>query len=50
VEHGVQGRVLFSGALVDRFAQHCHTMDIDAESWRQKSSLKRNTRAARADD
>ncbi len=23
------------GALVDRFAQHCHTMDIDAESWRQ---------------
>ena len=24
------------GALVDRFAQHCHTMDIDAESWRQR--------------
>ena len=24
------------GALVDRFAQHCHTMDIDADSWRQK--------------
>jgi len=22
-------------ALVDRFAQHCHTMDIDADSWRQ---------------
>lgn len=26
------------GALVDRFAQHCHTMDIDADSWRQKST------------
>ena len=24
-------------ALVDRFAQHLHTIDIDAESWRQKS-------------
>jgi DNA replication protein DnaC len=24
-------------ALVDRFAQHCHVIDIDAESWRQKS-------------
>lgn len=29
------------GALVDRFAQHCHTLDIDADSWRQKASLKR---------
>ena len=38
------------GALVDRFAQHCHTMDIDAESWRQKSSLKRSARTARQDD
>ena len=27
-------------ALVDRFAQHCHVFDIDAESWRQKNSLK----------
>lgn len=26
------------GALVDRFAQHCHTMDIDADSWRQKGA------------
>lgn len=24
-------------ALVDRFAQHCHVIDVDAESWRQKS-------------
>lgn len=29
------------GALVDRFAQHCHVLDIDAESWRAKSSLRR---------
>jgi len=27
------------GALVDRFVQHCHVMDIDADSWRQKESL-----------
>lgn len=27
-------------ALVDRFAQHCHIFDIDAESWRQKTSLR----------
>ncbi|MFO0022628.1 MAG: ATP-binding protein [Deltaproteobacteria bacterium] len=24
------------GALVDRLAQHCHVVDIDAESWREK--------------
>lgn len=24
------------GALVDRFAQHCHVLDIDADSWRQR--------------
>ena len=24
------------GALVDRFAQHCHVVDIDAEWWREK--------------
>lgn len=24
------------GALVDRFAQHCHVVDIDADSWREK--------------
>jgi DNA replication protein DnaC len=23
-------------ALIDRFAQHCHILDIDAESWRDK--------------
>ena len=28
------------GALVDRFAQHCHVLDIDAESWRHKEALK----------
>jgi DNA replication protein DnaC len=27
-------------ALVDRFAQHCHIVDIDADSWRQKTALK----------
>ncbi len=26
-------------ALVDRFVQHCHVIDIDADSWRQKKSL-----------
>jgi DNA replication protein DnaC len=26
------------GALVDRFNQHCHTMDIDADSWRTKDA------------
>ena len=26
-------------ALVDRFVQHCHVLDIDADSWRQKSFL-----------
>lgn len=29
------------GALVDRFAQHCHSIDIDADSYRQKASLRR---------
>ena len=30
------------GALVDRFAQHCHVIDIDADSWRKKeAALKR---------
>jgi len=23
-------------ALVDRFTQHCHTIDIDGDSWRQR--------------
>ncbi len=26
------------GALVDRFAQHCHTLDVDADSWRNKEA------------
>lgn len=29
------------GALVDRFAQHCHTVDIDADSWRDTHALRR---------
>jgi hypothetical protein len=34
------------GALVDRFAQHCHVFDIDADSWRDKERKQRldNTR------
>ena len=28
-------------ALVDRFAQHCHVLDIDADSWRQRSGSRR---------
>lgn len=30
------------GALVDRFAQHCHRVDIDAESWRDAHSFERD--------
>lgn len=30
------------GALVDRFAQHCHTIDVDAESWRNKEAQQRS--------
>jgi len=26
-------------ALVDRFAQHCHRVDIDADSWRDTHNL-----------
>jgi DNA replication protein DnaC len=33
------------GALVDRFAQHCHVLDIDADSWRDKERLERKGRA-----
>jgi DNA replication protein DnaC len=37
-----QWNTLFPGAacvvaLVDRFAQHCHVIDVDADSWRLKS-------------
>lgn len=35
------------GALVDRFMQHCHVLDIDADSWRQKNSITRSARRAR---
>jgi DNA replication protein DnaC len=35
------------GALVDRFAQHCHTLDIDAESWRNKEALSRSPKSPR---
>jgi len=31
-------------ALVDRFAQHCHRIEIDAESWREKHSLDRDAK------
>ena len=29
------------GALIDRFAQHCHVLDIDADSWRDKERLEK---------
>ena len=32
------------GALVDRFAQHCHVLDIDADSWRDKERLEKKGR------
>lgn len=43
-----QWGTLFGGAacvaaLVDRFAQHCHTIDIVADSWRQKHALRQAT-------
>jgi len=43
---------LFEGAacvsaLVDRFMQHCHVLDIEADSWRMKSSLTRAPRRTR---
>ena len=31
-------------ALIDRFAQHCHVVDIDADSWRQKESIRKRKR------
>lgn len=39
-----QWNTIFPGAacvvaMVDRFAQHCHVMDIDADSWRQMHAL-----------
>jgi len=43
-----QWNTIFPGAacvaaLVDRFNQHCHVVDIDADSWRQKTALKHTT-------
>lgn len=32
------------GALIDRFAQHCHTIDIDADSWRNSEAQKRGAK------
>jgi DNA replication protein DnaC len=29
-------------ALVDRFAQHCHKIDIDADSWRDRHAFERD--------
>ena len=29
-------------ALVDRFAQHCHNVDIDADSWRDRHAFERD--------
>jgi DNA replication protein DnaC len=34
-------------ALIDRFAQHCHVIDIDADSWRDKERLERKGRTPR---
>jgi DNA replication protein DnaC len=31
-------------ALIDRFAQHCHVIDIDADSWRNKEATEHATR------
>lgn len=36
-------------ALVDRFAQHCNVVDIDADSWRQKNALAREGREGATD-
>jgi len=35
------------GALIDRFAQHCHVLDIDADSWRDKERLEKKGRTPR---
>jgi len=33
------------GALVDRFAQHCNVLDVDADSWRDKERLEKKGRS-----
>jgi DNA replication protein DnaC len=48
-----QWSMIFPGAacvaaLIDRFIQHCHILDIDGDSWRQKESLALAERAAKA--
>jgi DNA replication protein DnaC len=35
------------GALIDRFAQHCNVLDIDADSWRDKERLEKKGRPPR---
>jgi DNA replication protein DnaC len=35
------------GALIDRFAQHCYVVDIDADSWRDKERLEKSGRPSR---
>jgi DNA replication protein DnaC len=38
-------------ALVDRFVQHCHVIDVDAESWRQRTAIQHpNGRSADGQD
>ena len=42
-----QSATVFPGAacvvaLVDRFNQHCHRVEIDADSWRDKHSFERD--------
>lgn len=32
------------GAMVDRFAQHCHTVDIDGDSWRNHERMLREAK------
>jgi DNA replication protein DnaC len=34
-------------ALVDRFAQHCHKVDIDADSWRDRHAFERDDSLAK---
>jgi DNA replication protein DnaC len=37
-------------AMIDRFIQHCHIVDIDADSWRQKESLAMTETRAKPND
>jgi DNA replication protein DnaC len=31
-------------ALVDRFMQHCHVLEIDGDSWRQRTEARKRGR------